>query len=112
VPIAQLAPLLEELCRAALEPDMEPASSGEVKVLLRCVGALLKKHSQLVQQTAFKLLVTLQSGCAANRSAVLLELLQETLVLSVTHQQCSTSRLQEVCLVLLFIRLIMSTCVG
>eukprot|EP00775_Hariotina_reticulata_P011566 gene11566-11710_t len=65
----RLAPMLEELCRAALEPDMEPASCGEVKVLLRCVGALLKKHSQLVPQVSVKLLVALQSGCAANRMA-------------------------------------------
>lgn len=62
-----MAPCLAELATAALDPEVEPASAGEAKLLLRCVGALLRKHSLLLPELAPKMIETLLAGCGPNR---------------------------------------------
>lgn len=63
----QMGPTLADLLTAALDPEVEPASAGEAKLLLRCVGALLRKHALLLPDLALKMIETLLGGCAPNR---------------------------------------------
>jgi hypothetical protein len=65
-----MAPCLAELSVAALDPEVEPASAGEAKLLLRCVGAMLRKHVLLLPELAPKMIETLLAGCGASRWAV------------------------------------------
>jgi hypothetical protein len=65
-----MAPCLAELSVAALDPEVEPASAGEAKLLLRCMGAMLRKHVLLLPELAPKMIETLLAGCGASRWAV------------------------------------------
>jgi hypothetical protein len=62
-----MGPCLAELSVAALDPEVEPASAGEAKLLLRCVGAMLRKHVLLLPELAPKMIETLLAGCGASR---------------------------------------------
>ncbi|WIA43332.1 hypothetical protein OEZ86_009826 [Tetradesmus obliquus] len=63
----KMGPCLAELSVAALDPEVEPASAGEAKLLLRCVGAMLRKHALLLPELAPKMIETLLAGCGASR---------------------------------------------
>lgn len=63
----QVGPCLADLSRAALDPEVEPASAGEAKLLLRCVGALLRKHVLLLPELSASLIETLLAGSKTNR---------------------------------------------
>eukprot|EP00878_Enallax_costatus_P031943 GHUV01035017.1.p1 GENE.GHUV01035017.1~~GHUV01035017.1.p1 ORF type:complete len:583 (+),score=181.66 GHUV01035017.1:253-2001(+) len=63
----KVGPCLAELSRTALDPEVEPASVGEAKLLLRCVGALLRKHVLLLPDLSVTLIETLLAGCKTNR---------------------------------------------
>jgi hypothetical protein len=65
--LLQMGPCLAELSVAALDPEVEPASAGEAKLLLRCVGAMLRKHVLLLPELAPKMIETLLAGCGASR---------------------------------------------
>eukprot|EP00879_Flechtneria_rotunda_P006735 GHRR01007076.1.p1 GENE.GHRR01007076.1~~GHRR01007076.1.p1 ORF type:complete len:1255 (+),score=514.44 GHRR01007076.1:492-4256(+) len=65
----KLAPTLADLCQAALDPEVEPASAGEAKLLLRCIGALLRKHACLLPNLTPAIIAILLAGCNANRMA-------------------------------------------
>ena len=43
----QVCALLEGLLRSALDPDVDPASIMDARLVVRCVGAVLRKHVSL-----------------------------------------------------------------
>lgn len=63
----QLAPCLAGLSQTALDPEVEPAATGEAKLLLRCLGALLRKHALLLPDMSLTLIELLLAGCSASR---------------------------------------------
>lgn len=67
LPAVQVGPCLADLSRTALDPEVDPASVGEAKLLLRCVGALLRKHVLLLPDLSVTLIETLLAGCNTNR---------------------------------------------
>lgn len=69
VPCLQLAPCLAGLSQTALDPDVEPAATVEAKLLLRCLGALLRKHALLLPDLSLTLIELLLAGCSASRWA-------------------------------------------
>lgn len=64
---AQLAPCIAGLSQTALDPEVEPAATGEAKLLLRCLGALLRKHALLLPDMSLTLIELLLAGCSTNR---------------------------------------------
>lgn len=63
----QLAPCIAGLSQTALDPDCEPAATGEAKLLLRCLGALLRKHALLLPDMSLTLIELLLAGCSTTR---------------------------------------------
>jgi hypothetical protein len=55
------------LAQTALDPEVEPAATGEAKLLLRCMGALLRKHALLLPDMTLTLIELLLAGCSSTR---------------------------------------------
>jgi hypothetical protein len=64
---AQLAPCIAGLSQTALDPEVEPAATVEAKLLLRCLGALLRKHALLLPDLSLNLIELLLAGCSNTR---------------------------------------------
>lgn len=63
----QLTPCIAGLSQTALDPEVEPAATGEAKLLLRCLGALLRKHALLLPDMSLTLIELLLGGCSTTR---------------------------------------------
>jgi hypothetical protein len=50
-----------------LDPEVEPAATGEAKLLLRCLGALLRKHALLLPEMSLAIIELLLAGCSSSR---------------------------------------------
>jgi hypothetical protein len=48
---------------------VDPASAAEARLLLRCLGALLRRHALLLPDLALDLLALLMQGCGPDRCA-------------------------------------------
>ena len=46
-PHPQVCPFLELMLRSALEPNVDPNSLADVRLVVRCTGAVLRRHNQL-----------------------------------------------------------------
>ena len=46
-PRPQVCPFLEGMLRSALEPNVDPGSLPDVRLVVRCTGAVLRRHNQL-----------------------------------------------------------------
>jgi hypothetical protein len=63
----QVCPQLQQLATRALDPEVEPASASEGRLILRCTTAVLRKHTDAVQDAAPPLLSLLIDGCMPGR---------------------------------------------
>jgi hypothetical protein len=66
-PPLQVCPQLQQLATRALDPEVEPASAAEGRLILRCATAVLRKHTDAVQDAAPPLLSLLIDGCMPGR---------------------------------------------